>query len=62
MNVGGMGPIVIPEVGPYGTTGSGDVPAPYSKKDKELMKKGKKKGVTPISFTEDKFDQFLKKG
>ena len=62
MNVGGMGPIVIPEVGPYGTVGSGDVPAPYSKKDKELMKKGKKKGVTPISFTEDKFDQFLKKG
>lgn len=60
MNVGGMGPIVIPEVGPYGTTGSGDVPAPYSKKDKELMKKGKKKGVTPISFTPDKFNEFLK--
>ena len=60
MNVGGMGPIVIPEVGPYGATGSGDIPAPYSKKDKELMKKGKKKGVTPISFTPDKFNEFLK--
>lgn len=61
MNVGGMGPVLMPEVGPFGTTGSGDVPAPYSKKDQELMKRGKKKGVMPISFTEDKFDQFLKK-
>jgi hypothetical protein len=60
MNVGGMGPVVIPEVGHFGATGSGDIPAPYSKKDKELMKKGKKKGVTPISFTPDKFNEFLK--
>jgi len=60
MNVGGMGPIVVPEVGPYGTVGSGDVPAPYSAKYKKLMKMGKKKGVTAISFTPNKFDEFLK--
>ena len=58
MNVGGMGPIVVPEVGPYGTTGSGDVPAPYSKRDKELFKKGKKKGVMPIKFAETDFKTF----
>ena len=58
MNVGGMGPIVIPEVGPYGTTGSGDVPAPYSNRDKKLFKKGKKKGVMPIKFAETDFKTF----
>jgi len=60
MNVGGMGPVVLPEVGHFEATGSGDIPAPYSKKDKELMKIGKKKGVMPISFTPDKFNEFLK--
>jgi hypothetical protein len=60
MNVGGMGPVVVPEVGHFEATGSGDIPAPYSKKDKELMKKGKKKGVMPISFTPNKYDEFLK--
>jgi hypothetical protein len=60
MNVGGMGPVIVPEVGHFGATGSGDVPAPYSKKDKELMKKGKKKGVMPVSFTPNKYDEFLK--
>lgn len=60
MNVGGMGPVLMPEMGPFGTTGSGDVPAPYSSKDKKLMKMGKKKGVTPISFTPNKFEEFLK--
>jgi hypothetical protein len=60
MNVGGMGPVLMPEMGPYGTTGSGDMPAPYSAKDKKLMKMGKKKGVTAISFTPNKFEEFLK--
>lgn len=60
MNVGGMGPVLMPEMGPYGTTGSGDMPAPYSAKDKKLMKMGKKKGVMAISFTPSKFDEFLK--
>jgi hypothetical protein len=60
MNVGGMGPVIVPEVGHFEATGSGDIPAPYSKKDKELMKKGKKKGVMPISFTPNKYDEFLK--
>ena len=60
MNVGGMGPVIMPEMGPYGTTGSGDMPAPYSAKDKKLMKMGKKKGVTAISFTPNKFEEFLK--
>jgi hypothetical protein len=58
MNVGGMGPIVIPEVGPFGTTGSGDIPAPYSSRDKKLMKRGKKKGVMPIKFAETDFKTF----
>jgi hypothetical protein len=48
MNVGGMGPVVIPEVGVYGSTGSGDIPAPYSTDDTEL-KKRKKKGVIPVT-------------
>jgi hypothetical protein len=60
MNVGGMGPIVVPEIGHFGATGSGDIPAPYSTKDKKLMKMGKKKGVTAVTFTPSKIDQFLK--
>ena len=58
MNVGGMGPIVIPEVGPYGATGSGDIPAPYSARDSKMMKKGKKKGVMPIKFVETDYKVF----
>ena len=58
MNVGGMGPIVIPGSGPFGVKGSGDIPAPYSSKDKKLMKSGKKKGVMPIKFAETDFQSF----
>lgn len=58
MNVGGMGPIVIPEVGAYGATGSGDIPAPYSARDSKMMKKGKKKGVMPIKFVETDYKVF----
>ena len=58
MNVGGMGPIVVPEVGNYASTGSGDVPAPYSSRDKKLMKRGKKKGVMPVKFAETDFKTF----
>ena len=58
MNVGGMGPIVIPEVGPYGATGSGDIPAPYSARDSKMMKKGKKKGVMPIKYAETDYKVF----
>lgn len=61
MNVGGMGPIVIPEVGPYGATGSGDIPAPYSDRDKKMMKKGKKKGVMPIKYIETTYKDFESK-
>jgi hypothetical protein len=58
MNVGGMGPIVVPEVGDFNSTGSGDIPAPYSTRDKKLMKRGKKKGVMPIKFAETDFKTF----
>ena len=58
MNVGGMGPIVIPGSGPFGVKGSGDIPAPYSSRDKKLMKSGKKKGVMPIKFAETDFQSF----
>jgi hypothetical protein len=55
MNVGGMGPIIIPEVGVYNSTGSGDIPAssPASTSDTELRKKTKK-GVVPITYTKSK--------
>jgi hypothetical protein len=55
MNVGGMGPIIIPEVGVYNSTGSGDIPAssPASTSDTELKKKTKK-GVVPITYTKSK--------
>ena len=62
MNVGGMGPIVVPEVGNFNSTGSGDIPAPYSSRDKKLMKRGKKKGVMPIKFAETDFKTFENKG
>lgn len=62
MNVGGMGPIVVPEVGDFNSTGSGDIPAPYSTRDKKLMKRGKKKGVMPIKFAETDFKTFESKG
>ena len=53
MNVGGMGPIVIPEVGVYNSTGSGDMPAPYSTSDRKL-KKQMKKGAMPVSRMSNK--------
>lgn len=53
MNVGGMGPVVMPEVGVYNSTGSGDMPAPYTTSDTKLKKK-MKKGVIPISYMSNK--------